>query len=210
MRGENHEGLPPTKRPPPTPKVKEEVWHPFPVPSAAPLPPTAHYKLGESIACWTYHSATGAVLAHVLRFQLRDEHGNQLFDADGKPKKTDRPLTWGRMGNNSLCGWSWRGWPAPRPLYNLHLLAAHPDRPVIICKGEKAATAATTILPDWIATCSMNGAQSPDKTDWGPLRGRDILIWLDADEPGEAYAAAVAKRAMEAGAASVEVMEFTL
>ena len=49
----------------------------------------------------------------------------------------------------------------------------------------------------------MNGAQAPTKTDFGPLQGRRVLIWPDADAPGAAYAAKVAELARAAGAASV-------
>ena len=53
----------------------------------------------------------------------------------------------------------------------------------------------------------MNGAQAARKTDFGPLAGRRVLIWPDADPPGAAYAAKVAELARAAGAASVEVLD---
>ena len=37
--------------------------------------------------------------------------------------------------------WRWKSVRAPRPLYNLNNLAAHPGAPVVICEGEKAADA---------------------------------------------------------------------
>ena len=46
----------------------------------------------------------------------------------------------------------------------------------------------------------MNGAQSPRKTDWSAVAGRDVVIWPDADEPGRSFARAVAKLAKDAGA----------
>ena len=38
----------------------------------------------------------------------------------------------------------------------------------------------------------MNGALSPDKTDWTPLAGKNVVILPDHDEPGRKYADAVA------------------
>jgi hypothetical protein len=38
-------------------------------------------------------------------------------------------------------------WPDARPLYNLDKLAAHPDAPVIVTEGEKAAGRGCAHLP---------------------------------------------------------------
>jgi hypothetical protein len=189
--------------------VEPPAYVPIPVPHDAPPPPTTHYQLGKPTASYAYHDATGRVVSYAVRFQMRDAQGTVVTDTEtGKPKKTDRPLTWGVGWNGSL-GWQWKGWPPPKPLFNLHLLSKHPGWPVVVCEGEKAATAAMQ-LPGMVATCSMNGAQSPGLTDWTPLRGRTVFIWPDNDEPGKLYAEAVVKLALEAGAASVAVWEFAL
>lgn len=202
--------LPSTKRSIPTKQPDDPpAYLPVPVPASAPPPFTTHYQLGQAIDRWTYHDTAGSVLAHVLRFHERDDQGNPVTDPlTGKPKKTDRPLTWGIGRHGSYC-WNWKGWPSPKPLYNLHLLAANPTAPIIITEGEKDADGAAALFPERIATCSMNGAASPHLTDWTPLRGRDVWILPDADEPGAAYAAVVVRLAEEAGAAFVQVVEFT-
>ena len=64
----------------------------------------------------------------------------------------------------------------PRSLYCLPYLASA-DR-VFITEGEKAVNAA-------------HGSQSPDKTEWSPLAGKDYVILPDHDEPGDKYADAV-------------------
>ena len=84
--------------------------------------------------------------------------------------------------------WRWNSVPAPRPLYNLHKLAARPDAPVVICEGEKSADAAERIFPESVATTSPSGANAADRSDWSVLRGRKVLVWPDDDEPGCAYA----------------------
>jgi uncharacterized protein (DUF927 family) len=63
---------------------------------------------------------------------------------------------------------------------------------VIICEGEKATDAAMRIFPDSVAVTSPCGSHAAAKDDWGPLAGREILIWPDADEQGTDYAREVA------------------
>jgi hypothetical protein len=53
----------------------------------------------------------------------------------------------------------------------------------------------------------MNGARAPiDKTDWSPLRGKDVVIWPDRDPPGWDYAQSAAKACVAAGSRSVVII----
>lgn len=45
------------------------------------------------------------------------------------------------------------------------------------------------------------------KTDWSAVKGKAVIIWPDADEPGIKYAMSVARLCKEAGAASVRIVE---
>ena len=54
----------------------------------------------------------------------------------------------------------------------------------------RAADAARSI--GLVATTSMNGSQSPDKSDWKPLIGKTAVILPDNDEAGREYAETVA------------------
>ena len=157
--------------------------------------PMRHPKLGAPSATWDYLDASGAVMCAVLRFEITDKEGN--------PDKTFRPVT------VTPDGWTWKAPDEPRPLYGLDLLAARPDADVILCEGEKAADAAGKLLPDSVAISSMNGAQSPNKTDWTPLEGRKVRIWPDHDEPGTQYAKTAASLAYAAGAVSVEILDLS-
>ena len=47
--------------------------------------------------------------------------------------------------------------------------------------------------PGLVATTSAHGAQSPHKSDWSPLAGKDVVILPDHDAPGENYAKAVVR-----------------
>ncbi len=106
-----------------------------------------------------------------------------------------------------VSGWLWAAPPEPRPLYGLDRLAARLEAPVVVAEGEKAADAAAELLPTYAAVATMNGAQSPGKSDFSPLQGRRLYIWPDNDDPGRRYAEKVTALALAAEAASVSVLE---
>ena len=121
------------------------------------------------------------LLGYVLRFNLPS--GGKEF----------LPATFCRHATSGAREWRFKAWAVPRPLYGLDRLAARPTAPVIVTEGEKSADAAATLLPDYVAVTSPNGAKAAGKADWFVLRGRDITIWPDNDDEGRAYAVAVAK-----------------
>ena len=77
---------------------------------------------------------------------------------------------------------------------------------MVVCEGEKATDAATSLLPGFVAVTSPNGSKSAGKADWSPLRGRAVTVWPDADAAGLEYARQVAKLATAAGALSVAIV----
>lgn len=86
-----------------------------------------------------------------------------------------------------------QSWTAPekRPLYRLpELLAASPERVVIVTEGERCADALAEL--GYVATTTFGGANASRKTDLAPLQGRRVVIWLDHDTPGRNYADAIA------------------
>jgi putative DNA primase/helicase len=144
-----------------------------PVPIEAPELPATHPTYGSPAGGWAYRDAAGAILYWVFR-----------FDPPGIRKQFS-PLTLWRKGERLF--WEWKNVPAPRPLYALDKLAERPNADVVLCEGEKAADAAAVLLPGYVATCSSNGSGAAKQTDWSPLAGRRVLIWPDADEPGDQY-----------------------
>ena len=126
---------------------------------------------GSPAGQWAYHDANGQPVALVLRFNKPD--GSKEF----------RPVSLHDDG-----GWYLKAPATPRPLYGLPDLAPAPV--VFICEGEKAADAARSI--GLVATTSMSGSQSPDKSDWTPLVGKSVVILPDNDEAGRKYAETVA------------------
>ena len=93
------------------------------------------------------------------------------------PGKKIRPLWW------SGSRWEWKAPPAPRPLLNLDQLRSNPGT-VLIVEGEKTADAAAKLYPKAIVTTWPSGCKAIDKADWSPLKGRRIILWPDADQPG--------------------------
>lgn len=151
----------------------------MPVPEGAPAPPDLHPTLGAPAMRWDYRDRAGRLLGLICRFEAPGggKEIRSLVFAEHKK--------WGRQ-------WRWLGFPKPRPLYGLDRLAARPDAPVVICEGEKAANAAGKLLPDHVAVTSPGGSKAAKGADWSALAGRNVTIWPDADEPGQAYARQVA------------------
>jgi putative DNA primase/helicase len=166
------------------------MWKPLtPIPANAPPPPQAHPRHGKPSCSWTYRNGQGAVLCHVLRFDLPE--GKQIL-----------PLTYCRNGKGETA-WRWQGLPEPRALYNLDKLTTNPTAVVVLTEGEKAADSAAALFPEYVTTATLNGAQSPHKTDFTPLAGRTVWLWPDNDDPGRNYADKVAELLKKVGASHV-------
>lgn len=167
-------------------------WRPIlPVPDTAPPAPAAHPKHGKPDRLYTYRGQAGELLGYVARWEAnatrpKKEFGWQVYAAAGDRRE-----------------WRWMGFPAPRPLYGLELLAASPAAAVVLCEGEKAAEACRALLPDHVALTWPGGGKAADKADFTPLQGLAVVLWADADEPGREAMKTAAKLARKAGAASV-------
>ena len=136
---------------------------------------------------WTYYNAAGAEVGAVVRWDL----------AEGEKEIRQLRVEGG--------GWVSSAMKEPRPLYGLPLVAAaDPMQPVFVCEGEKSADAGQAL--NLCCITSSQGGGSAEKTDWGPVQGRPVVIIPDNDEPGESYAADVARLCLAAGASSVGVL----
>jgi predicted P-loop ATPase len=127
-------------------------------PDAPPIP--AQSDLGEPVAIYWYG---------------RDFVVARYETADGK---TIRPLTW-RKGR-----WTWKGYPAPKPIYHREFLLKYPDAPVLVVEGEKCADLASDTLKSYVVVAWAGGSNAVKQSDWSVLRGRDVILWPDADQPG--------------------------
>lgn len=179
--------------------VTAEEWEPIvPAPSEPEMPSWAQDM-------WVYRNAEGKPLFARFRYDSTNQ--------GGATAKEVRPLTYGRRvwmdkhnRQHDVTGWHWKQPAKPLPLYGLDRLAAHPDAPVLLVEGEKAADAGALLFPDYVAVTS-GGSSSATSADWSPLSGRDVTIWPDNDEPGEKYAQAAIEAARDAGARSVRLVK---
>jgi hypothetical protein len=57
---------------------------------------------------------------------------------------------------------------------------------IVVVEGEKCVHRLEEL--GIAATTSPGGAKAAEKADWGPLSGRRVTLWPDADEPGAKYA----------------------
>lgn len=141
----------------------------------------AHKRYGAPTATYVYRDAAGEVLYYVCRYD--PEGGKQII-----------PWRWvSHPGNGKPAGFRARHVPRPRPLYNLHRLAADPSAPVLLVEGEKCVEAASRLVRETIVTTWSGGSAHARYADYSPLAGRRVNIWPDADEPGWEAAAQIAR-----------------
>jgi hypothetical protein len=118
---------------------------------------------------WYYHDEVSGLIATVDRFDK--ENGS----------KTYRPWD-AAVGRYAM--------PAIRPLYNIPGIIL--SEPVVLVEGEKCAD--VLIQLGWAATTAMGGARAPlDRTDWGPISGKRIIVWADNDIPGQQWEKSVSE-----------------
>ena len=169
---------------PPLRTVEKESWRPIlPVPDDAPAATFDLPKYGPSSGRWTYRDTSGRLLGYVCRFD--PPNGKQIL-----------PRVYCR-GARGETAWRWLSFPKPRPLYNLHLLAKRPDASVIVVEGEKCADALAAALHDVVVVTWPGGAKAVAMADWGPLRGRRVMVWPDNDQPGFSAAITVGQTLRE-------------
>jgi putative DNA primase/helicase len=125
-----------------------------------------HSKAGAPTAQHLYRNIGGDVVLIANRFERRD--GDKFFIP------------------YDVSAQSWTA-PDSRPLYRLpELLAAKPDRVVIVTEGEKCADALAGL--GYTVTTTFGGANAARRSDLSPLKGRKVILWPDYDAPGHKYA----------------------
>jgi hypothetical protein len=84
---------------------------------------------------------------------------------------------------------------------------SRPNASVLIVAGEKTADAAEERFPEHVAITWPGGTNAVRKADWSVLKGREVVIWPDADEPGRKASRDVALMARAAGALDVVIVQ---
>jgi len=78
---------------------------------------------------------------------------------------------------------------------------------VLVATDELAADAGRAIFRDFVVIASAGGAKALRESDWGPLEGRDVVVWPRNDPVGKKDAAEVCRLALAAGARSATVVD---
>ncbi len=129
-------------------------------------PDPHHFELGAPSTTWKYRTDKGGIACYVHRYDL------------ARGKKEIRYQTYdGNM-------FRWKCIPKERPLYNLHQFDEFDT--LAIVEGEKAADAGNKHLQGGriLFTTWMGGGNAIKKADFGPTRGKNIILMPDNDVPG--------------------------
>lgn len=159
-------------------QLRERLGLPVPdAPESAPddgWPPGVWRRLNKIAVTklYDYRDTSGHVVGYVAR-------------ADGAGKKEFRPF-FSRENGKWKPGYK-KG--SRRTLYRLDKFTKRPDETVYVVEGEKCVDA--MFAAGLLAVCSPGGSGGAHQADWDPLVGRRVVIWPDADGPGEKYSQVV-------------------
>ena len=146
--------------------------------AARPGTPTPSKQPRRLAATYKYLNESGKLLYEVIRYAPKDFRQRRP-DGHGD--------------------WVWNLGDTRRVLYHLPqvIAAVAAGEPIVICEGEKDVEALTKI--GVVATCNPHGAGKwrPEYSEF--LRGADVTIVQDKDEPGRQHAQAVAASAAPPG-----------
>lgn len=116
-----------------------------------------------------YRNATGELYGLVLRADLPG--GKKETPMVRHVRLPDGRKVWARFS-----------FAKPRPLYGLDGL--EPDvRQVLVVEGEKARDHLHRVTGRCVVTWP-GGTNGVRHVDWSPLKGKDVILWPDHDEPG--------------------------
>lgn len=93
--------------------------------------------------------------------------------------------------------------PAGKPLYRLHELAANPGAPAWFVEGENCADALAKL---GMLVTTAGSASSDERADFTPLAGRTVTLWPDNDAAGIEHMVRVAAKLKALGCA-VETLD---
>jgi hypothetical protein len=123
-----------------------------------------------------YRDEQGRLLGYVFRFEKPNPE-----DPNGKNLKTARHLAYCEDERGER-NWKPQGFFGDEKLpYSLEKLAQDPTKPILVVEGEKTADAAQKLLPEYHVLGWIGGAASINRTNWGCLVGREVVVWPDHD-----------------------------
>ena len=121
----------------------------------------------ETGGVYPYRNADGDLIGAVLKVLING-------------KKITPTVTFCVNTETGEMKWILKGFPEPRPIYNVDTFKDHDE--VLIVEGEKCADAAYNASHQVydIASWPM-GTNAIDRVDWSPLFGRRAVLWADND-----------------------------
>ena len=142
-------------------------------------------KRRETAATYDYHDPDGNLLFQAVRYE---------------------PKGFSQRRPDAKSGWIWNLQGIEPVLYRLPevLEAVQSGERIYLVEGEKDVDRLASY--GLVATCNPMGAQKWRNSYSETLRGADLVILPDADEPGRGHAEAVA-RSLQGKAASVRMLE---
>lgn len=158
-------------------KQEKEAWTPIiPVPEEAlnggitkGLSESFNRKGFVEIGRYCYRDLEDNVFGYVVRFENADD-------------KMTLPLTY-CINEKGIKRWWWKGFPVPRFPYGAELLKSSTNT-VLIVEGEKKCDAARSIFSALTVLTWLAGTGSVHLTEWTVLKGREVILWPDNDNPG--------------------------
>lgn len=169
--------------------------HPFSTGTAPPAGIPRQISGMEYAGHWLYHDPQGKPIGYAVRYD----------SAKGK-KKFSYFFTPSSRAGVFLAAIPEPYKSQPRHLYGAHKLSlAKKEDPVWVVEGEGCAECAASLGA--LATTSMGGAQASARSDWSPLRDRDVILWPDADTPGTLYVDQVANTLLGLPVRSMRIVD---
>jgi len=180
-------------------KSKPDNKRPLILPLKDAPPLDYRHKRGDPQGWWRYIDADGNLHGYVLRWDYTD--------AKGAKQKLILPITYCELKSGRR-QWAAKGMAAPRPLLSLPAIINEDNlfKPVMIVEGEKTATYAQRLFPDFVVTTTCQGAQSPHLTDFSFLYGRKVIICPDNDKAGTEYGDKVCELLRKVGAGQISYL----
>ena len=141
---------------------------------------------------WRYNDKGGELLFETRRIEYQKPDGSFVLNKDSKHKKQFFPYRIDPRTGEGVWKLKIDGVPdVPVVPYGLPELLKNPSAPVFVVEGELKVHA----LRKWglVATCNAGGAEKWTAEHAEFLRGRDVAIIPDNDEPGRKHAEIVAR-----------------
>src|SRR5829696_7842971 len=132
--------------------------------------------MSTAITTYAIHDAEGRLVAEHVREDT----------PDGKNVRWRQPC--GQWGLNGLR-------LEELPLYGSERLADWPDEdPVVLVEGEKAADTLNRTGHFFAVGTVTGAAVTPGTAALDALRGREVILWPDADDPGREHMTRIAEK----------------